>query len=164
MKANRIATAALSVLPVVIQPQNVSIDSAAWWRDAARKDIAAAREIMSTKFITALNSPGQSWTQTLEAAVQGAERDVDRVQGVTSYQSVLKRFVGAFDDAHVRVRFTGTRVIPSVRGWKRFRSPRRRPRNEPSRLASRQRRTRSAKREIRLSGAPRAAARCRPCR
>ena len=39
-------------------------DSATWWPDAAKKDIAAARETMNTKFITAMNAPGAQWERT----------------------------------------------------------------------------------------------------
>ena len=87
-------------------------DSATWWRETARKDLAAAREIMNTRFITALNSPGPSWTRTMDDATRDAESDVQRVRDAASYQSVLKRFIGAFDDAHVRVRFSATRTVP----------------------------------------------------
>jgi hypothetical protein len=112
MKRTRIVTVALSVLPMVAHAQTATLDSAAWWRDAARKDLAAAREIMNTKFITALNTPGPSWAATLDGALRDTERDVDRVRDAATYQSVLKHFVSAFDDAHVRVRFTGNRILP----------------------------------------------------
>src|SRR5215831_19440242 len=87
-------------------------DSSAWWRDAARKDISAARETMRTKFITALNSPGPNWDRLLNDATSAAEKDVERVHDAASYQSTLKHFVSTFDDAHVRVRFTKSRELP----------------------------------------------------
>jgi hypothetical protein len=97
-------------VPVIAHAQ--SADSASWWREAARKDLTAAREIMGTKFITALNSPGPSWASTLDVAVRDTERDADRVRDAASYQSAMKHFASAFDDAHVRVRFSANRVLP----------------------------------------------------
>jgi hypothetical protein len=100
---------ALAAMPAALAAQS---DSSSWWRDAARKDIAAAREVMNTKFITALNSPGPEWTTLLEAASREVAKDTERVRDAASYQSVLKRFASAFDDAHVRVRFRPARVLP----------------------------------------------------
>jgi hypothetical protein len=106
-RATLIAFACLT--PIVARAQGA--DSAAWWRETAHKDLAAAREVMSGKFITALNSPGPEWQRTLEAATRDAERDLARVRDAASYQSVLKRFISTFDDAHVRARFKPARVV-----------------------------------------------------
>ena len=103
--------------PIALPAQGVGAgvgagaDSAAWWRETAQKDLVAAREIMATKFIVALNSPGAEWQRTLDGAMRVAERDLARVRDAASYQSVLKSFVSTFDDAHVRARFKPSRVL-----------------------------------------------------
>src|SRR5207302_9776666 len=102
---------AAAIGPVGAQSASAPPDSSGWWRDAARKDLAAAREIMNTRFIAALSSGGPAWTTLLDGAAREADGDVPRVKDAASYQSVLKRFVSAFDDAHVRVRFKPSRSL-----------------------------------------------------
>ena len=98
--------------------QAIDADSAAWWRETARKDLATARDVMNTKYIDALNAPGPEWDRFLGDATRAAEVDVTRVRDAAGYQSVLKHFVSAFDDAHVRVRFLKDR--PRNQEWPGF--------------------------------------------
>jgi hypothetical protein len=93
-------------------------DSAAWWRETARKDLAAARDIMDTRFIVALNSPGAEWDHFLGDATQAAERDIARIRDAAGYQSVMQHFANAFDDAHVRIAFPRQRVLDHL--WAGF--------------------------------------------
>ena len=113
------AAALLSSCPQLLPAQEATpTDSAAWWRETARKDLAAARDIMDTRFIVALNSAGPEWDRFLGNAARAAERDVERVRDAASYQSVMQRFANAFDDAHVRVTFPRQRVLDRV--WPGF--------------------------------------------
>jgi hypothetical protein len=119
MKRFHVVATILLAAPVCLRAQDaVAADSSTWWRETARKDLAAARQIMDTRFIVALNNPGPAWDRFLGDVTRSAERDVGRVHDYASYQSVIKRFVSAFDDAHVRATFPKPRPIERV--WPGF--------------------------------------------
>ena len=119
MKRSHFIVALLVGAPVCLPAQDaVTSDSSAWWRETARKDLAAARQIMDTRFIVALNNPGPEWDRFLGDVTRAAERDIERVRDFASYQSVIKRFVTSFDDAHVRATFPKQRPIERV--WPGF--------------------------------------------
>jgi hypothetical protein len=59
MKRSHVVAAILLAAPVCVRAQDaITADSSAWWRETARKDLAAARQIMDTRLIVALNNPG----------------------------------------------------------------------------------------------------------
>src|SRR5688572_30831593 len=92
MKRSRVVAAILLAVPVCLRAQDAgTADSSVWWRETARKDLAAARQIMDTRFIVALNNPGPEWDRFLGDVTRAAERDVDRVDDYASYQSVIER-------------------------------------------------------------------------
>src|SRR5262245_61913904 len=103
--AASVAATVSAALPCLLAAQDQPpVDSAAWWRETARKDLAAARDIMDTRFIVALNGSGGEWDRFLGNAARTAERDIERIRDAAGYQSVMQRFANAFDDAHVRVK------------------------------------------------------------
>ena len=106
-----IALAALLIAAATPALAQSPPDSAAFWRETARRDLAAAREIMNTRFILPLHSPGAEWDRFLGEATRAAERDVPRVVDAAGYRSVMQRFMSEFDDAHARVRFLRERPL-----------------------------------------------------
>ena len=75
------------------------------WQQMLRQDLVFARTTLNSRYIHALTPGGETWDKQLAAAVRQAEMDTKLVSDFGGYLAVLRRFAGAFEDAHVRVRF-----------------------------------------------------------
>ncbi len=92
-------------------------DTAIAWRAMLDKDLAGAEATLNAEYIYAVDPGGMTWRETLDGALAQARADEAKVANQEGYQAVLRRFAGAFQDPHLRVRF---QFEPASLKWPRF--------------------------------------------
>ena len=92
-------------------------DTGGAWRAMLEKDLAGAETTLNAEYIYAVDPGGAGWRETLDGALAAARADEAKVTNQEGYQAVMRRFAGAFQDPHLRVRF---QFQPASLKWPRF--------------------------------------------
>lgn len=87
------------------------------WRQMLRQDLTFAHQTIQGRYIYARTPGGPAWDRLLAEADRQAEADAEKVSDFAGYQAVMRRYVGAFSDAHLGVRLN---LEASRVAWPRF--------------------------------------------